>query len=52
MPSAFGKRDDLSPGLQMGIHGNDLILFHTDTERETVRIERIVHGSRQIQDLF
>jgi toxin ParE1/3/4 len=50
MPSAFPKRDDIEPGLKMGVHGNYLILFHT--ERDTVRIERIVHGARRLQDLI
>lgn len=50
MPSAFPKRDDIEPGLQMAVHGNYLILFHTD--ERTVRIERIVHGARQLQDLI
>lgn len=50
MPSAFPKRDDIEPGLQMGVHGNYLILFHT--ESNTVRIERIVHGARRLQDLI
>ena len=50
MPSAFAKRDDIEPGLQMGVHGNYLILFHA--EGDTVRIERIVHGARRLQDLI
>lgn len=49
MPSAFPKRDDITPGLQMAVHGNYLILFNSDPK--TVRIERIVHGARQLQTL-
>lgn len=49
-PTAFPKRDDIEPGLQMGVHGNYLLLFHA--KGDTVRIERIVHGMRRIQDLI
>ena len=50
MPSAFPKRDDIEPGLQMGVHGNYLILFHVTTN--SVRIERVIHGARRLQDLI
>ncbi len=50
MPAAFPTRDDIAPGLQMAVHGNYLILFHT--ESDSVRIERIVHGARQLKDLL
>lgn len=50
MPSVFPKRDDIESGLQMGVHGNYLILFRA--EGDTVRIERIVHGARRLQDLI
>jgi toxin ParE1/3/4 len=50
MPTAFPKRDDLSPGLRMAVHGNYLIFFRI--QDDTVRIERIVHGSRQLHELL
>ncbi len=48
-PSAFPKREDLAPDLQMSVHGNYLILFRVSDD--TVRIERIVHGARRMADL-
>ncbi len=50
MPTAFPVRNDITPGLQMAVHGNYLILFHA--EKDSVRIERIVHGARQLKDLL
>lgn len=50
MPVAFPKRDDIRPGFQMGVHGNCLIIFHA--ESDIVRIERIVHGARQLKGLI
>lgn len=50
LPSGFPKRDDIRPGLQMGVHGNYLILFTTD--ETAVRIERIVHGARRLRELI
>lgn len=50
MPSAFPKRDDIRPGLQMAVHGNYLILFSAKVD--TVRIERIIHGARKLHDLL
>lgn len=50
MPSAFPSRKDLAPELQMAVHGRYLILFRVLSG--TVRIERIVHGARQISDLI
>jgi len=49
MPTAFVKRDDIAPGIQMAVHGNYLILFNT--EGNAIRIERVVHGARQLQNL-
>lgn len=50
MPSAFPRRDDISPGLRMGVHGSYLIFFQA--EQSSVRIERIIHGARQHRDLI
>ena len=50
MPSAFPKREDLSPDLRMAVHGNYLILFRV--QEDTVRVERIVHGSRRLHTLL
>lgn len=50
MPSAFPSREDIAFGLQMAVHGNYIILFRV--QNNTVRIERIVHGARRLQNLL
>jgi toxin ParE1/3/4 len=50
LPSAFPMREDLAPSLQMAVHGNYIILFRI--QNNTVRIERIVHGARRLQNLL
>ena len=50
MPRASPPREDLGPGLRMAVHKNYLILFRV--LEDTVRIERIVHGARRIEDSF
>jgi toxin ParE1/3/4 len=50
MPTAFPFRDDIALGVQMAVHGKYLILFHVEGER--IRIERIIHGARQLLDLI
>jgi toxin ParE1/3/4 len=49
-PYAHPKRDDLSPGLMMAVHGSYLILFRVKGER--VEIARVVHGARDLSRLF
>jgi toxin ParE1/3/4 len=49
-PLAFPLREDLAPTLRMAPHGNYVIFF--DVQKDTVRIERILHGARRLQDLF
>lgn len=47
IPSGYAVRDDLAPGLRSCPHKN-YIIFYTMTDT-VVRIERIIHGSRDIQ---
>jgi toxin ParE1/3/4 len=46
IPSGYMVRDDLAPGLRSCPHKN-YIIFYTMTDT-VVRIERIIHGSRDI----
>ncbi len=49
-PRAAPERNDLAPGLRMLVHGNYLIFYRVlDGE---IRIERVLHGARNIQALL
>ncbi len=50
MPRSYPARDDIWPGLRMAVHGRYLILFRDLAEE--VRIERILHGARDLQGLL
>ena len=49
-PKSFPARDDIDPGLRVAVHGRYLILFR-ELEHH-VRIIRIVHGARDLNQLF
>ncbi len=40
------ERRDILPGIRMAVDGNYLILF--SVEAKSVRIERVVHGAREL----
>jgi toxin ParE1/3/4 len=46
-PGSYPAREDLAAGLRMAVHGRYLILFGTN--RDGVRIERILHGARRLR---
>ena len=48
-PLSFPARDDISNGLRSALHGNYLILFRIVGDE--VHISRIVHGSRDLENL-
>lgn len=50
MPLAAPLRPELGEGLRMVVFGNYLIFYRVLLE--TVRIERVLHGARDIPDLF
>lgn len=50
MPLAAPLRPELGDGVRMVVFGNYLIFYRVLAE--TVRIERILHGARNIPDLF
>lgn len=50
MPLAFPLRPELGEGFRMVVFKSYLIFYRSDTD--TIRIERILHGARNIQVLF
>lgn len=50
MPLAAPLRPELGEGFRMVVFGNYLIFYRVLSE--AIRIERILHGSRNIPDLF
>lgn len=50
MPLAFPLRPELGEGFRMVVVKSYLIFYRI--EEETIRIERILHGARNIQVLF
>jgi toxin ParE1/3/4 len=49
-PQSGQARPELGPGLRSKPHGRDIIFYTPDAE--TVRIERILHGARDIEGEF
>ena len=47
-PAAFPARDDLAAGIRMAVHGKYLIFF--SVLDKTVRVERIIHGARNLRN--
>ncbi len=50
MPEAAPLREDIMPNVRMAAHGNFLIFYRV--VEQDVRIERILHGARNIQALL
>lgn len=50
IPYAYPKRDDLSAGLMMAVHGSYLILFRVRGGH--IQIARILHGARDLKRIF
>jgi toxin ParE1/3/4 len=49
-PEAFPAREDIAPGLRMAVHRPYLIFFRIETDQ--IRIERVLHGARDLRELF
>ena len=47
-PAAFPVRDDLAAGIRMAVHGKYLIFFRVMDK--TVRVERVIHGARNLRN--
>ncbi len=52
MPEIYPARSDLVPGLRMAVHGRYLVFFRDLPGDNTVRIERVLHGARDLPRLF
>jgi len=50
-PELYPARTDLAPGLRMAVHGRYLLLYRDLPDENAVRIERVVHGSRNLPRL-
>ncbi len=49
-PLAYTSREDLAPGLRMAPMGRYLIFFRVPGD--VVRIERVLHGARDLLSMF
>jgi toxin ParE1/3/4 len=50
-PDAFPARPDLAAGLRMAVHGRYLILYRELPDQPAVRVERVLHGARNLPRL-
>lgn len=50
MPKAYPLRTSLAPGIRIAPYGHYLVLYSDHAEH--VLIERVLHGARNIEDLF
>ena len=50
LPLSYPARDDLLPGLRAAIHGRYSIYYRV--RDDGVRIERVLHGSRDVARIF
>ena len=51
-PELYPARTDLAPGLRMAVHGRYLVLYRDLPGEDTVRIERVLHGARNLPRLI
>ncbi len=51
-PASYPAREDLAPGLRVAVHGRYLVLFRENPGENIVRIERILHGARDLPRLL
>ncbi len=49
-PALYQLRPELAPDARLAVVGNYVILFRI--RQDTVRIERVVHGNRELQPLL
>jgi toxin ParE1/3/4 len=47
-PDIYPARPDLAPGLRIAVHGRYLVLFRELPDQTAVRIERVLHGARNL----
>jgi len=51
-PELYPARTDLAPGLRMAVHGRYLVLYRDLPGENAVRIERVLHGARNLSRLI
>lgn len=51
-PDLYPARDDLAPGLRMAVHGRYLVLYRDLPGANSVRVERVLHGARNLPRLL
>lgn len=51
-PDLYPARSDLAPGLRMAVHGRYLVLYSDLPGEATVRVERVLHGARNLPRLL
>jgi toxin ParE1/3/4 len=51
-PDLYVARDDLAPSLRMAVRGRYLVFYRDLAKASTVRIERVLHGARNLPGLF
>jgi toxin ParE1/3/4 len=51
-PDIYPARPDLAPGLRMAVHGRYLVLFRELPGQTAMRVERVLHGARNLPRLI
>lgn len=51
-PELYSIRSDLASGLRMAIHGRYLVLYRDLAGDNIVRVERVLHGARNLPRLL
>ena len=51
-PELYPSRSDLVPGLRTAVNGRYLVLYRGLSGENTVRIERVLHGARDLPRLL
>lgn len=51
-PELYPARTDLAPGLRIAAHGRYLVLYRDLPGESTVRVERVLHGARNLPGLI
>ena len=51
-PDIYPARPDLAPGLRMAVHVRYLVLFRELPGQNAVRVERVLHGARNLPRLI
>lgn len=50
-PEGYPARPDLAEGVRMAVHGRYLLFFRALDDSGAVRIERVLHGARDLPGL-